>query len=268
MVAANFSPGLQFVLKEEGGNDDDPHDHGGRTSRGITQREWDAWRKSHPNNNWPSDVWSAPQDQVNALYKAQYWDPYCDKMPNGLDVSFFDFNVNAGRTQAVKTLQKSVDVSIDGMMGVITWDAVNSADPRELISAFAKNRELFYRALAQFSRYGDGWTNRTNACEQFSLSLIPTSQPPAAPASTPTKPKKKRTPKANPKDIKRPPINPEGGTIASGGLLALLGSLKDQLSALTGVPNIQYYVLGITVLIFTISLYGFWHRSQMQQQVG
>lgn len=262
MVAANFAPGLTFVLHEEGGNDDDPHDHGGRTSRGIIQREWTAWLNAHPGNNWPSDVWVAPQDQINAIYKAQYWDPYCDRMTGGVDVMFFNFCVNAGRTQAVKTLQKSLGVNIDGMMGVITWSAIQAADPKALISAYAENMRSFYRALAQFPRYGKGWLSRTDRCEHLAVTLSPAS-PQAAPAPSP-----KQSPKADPKDVQKPPINPEGGTIASGGILSILVALKDQLTAITGVPGIQYLVLGATLVVFAVSIYGFWHRSQIQQQVG
>ena len=36
MPEANFPKSLHYVLKNEGGNDDDPDDHGARTSR--------AWR--------------------------------------------------------------------------------------------------------------------------------------------------------------------------------------------------------------------------------
>jgi lysozyme family protein len=57
-----FATCVALVLRDEGGNDDDPRDPGGRTSRGIAQREWDVWRASHP--GLPSDVWQAPQDQI------------------------------------------------------------------------------------------------------------------------------------------------------------------------------------------------------------
>jgi len=35
MAAASFSRALALVLIDEGGLDDDPHDHGGRTAHGI-----------------------------------------------------------------------------------------------------------------------------------------------------------------------------------------------------------------------------------------
>ena len=43
----NFEYCLPFLLAHEGGNDDDINDPGGRTSRGILQTEYDAYRKRH-----------------------------------------------------------------------------------------------------------------------------------------------------------------------------------------------------------------------------
>ena len=44
MAADNFARALRLVLVDEGGLDDDPHDHGGRTAHGIIQREYDGFR--------------------------------------------------------------------------------------------------------------------------------------------------------------------------------------------------------------------------------
>ena len=56
-----FPACIPLTLAWEGGNDDDPNDPGGRTSRGIIQREWDVWRQTHA--GLPSDVWQAPQER-------------------------------------------------------------------------------------------------------------------------------------------------------------------------------------------------------------
>src|SRR4029450_10024608 len=92
---SNFRKCLPLLLEHEGGNDDDPRDPGGRTSRGILQREWDAWRRTRP--GLPADVWRAPQDQVEAIYRQNYWNPLrCDDLPAGVDYAGFDYGVNSG----------------------------------------------------------------------------------------------------------------------------------------------------------------------------
>ena len=111
-MADNFELSLQYVLADEGGNSDDPHDHGGRTSRGITQREYDAWNKL--NGKRGGDVWNATDADIRSIYQSQYWEPYCAALPSGLDYLFFDISVNAGRTQAVRQFQKALgNVAVD-----------------------------------------------------------------------------------------------------------------------------------------------------------
>jgi lysozyme family protein len=115
MVASNFKASLALVLQSEGGNDDDPADHGGRTSRGITQREYDAWRAE--NKKPLMDVWSASQADINAIYREEYWDPFCDGLPKGLDYLYFDMAVNAGPNRAAILLQRALKVTDDGGLG-------------------------------------------------------------------------------------------------------------------------------------------------------
>src|ERR1700690_1269918 len=104
MVASNFDKSLAFVLKDEGGNDDDPADHGGRTSRGITQREYTAWlaEQGLPDH----DVWTASEHDIEEIYHDEYWEPYCDNFPNGIDYLYFDMAVNAGPYRAAVLLQR------------------------------------------------------------------------------------------------------------------------------------------------------------------
>src|SRR4029077_20066406 len=100
MTAANFHKCLQLVLVSEGGNDDDPDDAGGRTSRGITQREYNAYRKTH--SGLPSDVWKAPRSAIEAIYEISYWKPWCPQFPDGVDYVFFDVAVLHGPGKAAK----------------------------------------------------------------------------------------------------------------------------------------------------------------------
>ncbi len=170
MTASNFAASLKVILREEGGNDDDPEDHGGRTSRGIIQRVWDVYRKTH--SGLPADVWKAPQSDIEAIYRQQYWDPWCDKLPSGVDLVYFDFCVNAGRSQATRTMQRAIGASpADGSMGMMTLDAINKASSETIIRSFSEKRREFYQALKQFPRYGKGWVARVNRVEATALKM-------------------------------------------------------------------------------------------------
>src|ERR1035437_8995682 len=88
MSTANFPKSLAALLQDEGGNDDDKADHGGRTSRGITQREYDKWRADQ--HLLTRDVWTADTLEITAIYHDDYWEPLCDDLPDGIDYLYFD----------------------------------------------------------------------------------------------------------------------------------------------------------------------------------
>lgn len=157
MVAGNFQASLKAVLESEGGNDDDPSDHGGRTSRGITQREYDAW--SQENKIPRKDVWKATHDEIETIYHDEYWAPYCDLLPSGVDYLYFDMRVNAGPYRATVLLQSALGITADGRMGPITRQAVGKADARDLIVKYTEVKQAFYRSLHQ-PKYLKGWLNR------------------------------------------------------------------------------------------------------------
>jgi lysozyme family protein len=169
----NFTKSLALVLGSEGGNDDDPEDHGGRTSRGITQREYDAWcaERGYPGG----DVWNAKQEDIDAIYRTEYWIPYCDGLPAGVDYMFFDMAVNAGPHRAAVLLQRAARVTADGRIGPITRMAIADTNPATLIARFTAQKGIFYRAISTHPgqrKFLRGWLNRNasvnaNACRML-----------------------------------------------------------------------------------------------------
>ena len=165
----NFEKALAFVLKDEGGNDDDPADHGGRTSRGITQREYTAWLNEE---HLPAaDVWSAPQADIDEIYQTEYWDPSCDRFPSGIDYLYFDMAVNAGPHRAAVLLQRALGVVDDGRIGPLTRQAVGVADPVKLIADYTQAKRNFYVSLHQ-PRFTKGWLNRCNNVQANATSML------------------------------------------------------------------------------------------------
>jgi lysozyme family protein len=164
-----FHQCLPYVLEHEGGNDDDPDDPGGRTSRGITQREYDAWCHVH---GYPGgDVWKAPETSIEAIYETQYWLPHSPLLPAGLDYTYFDCAVLHGPYRAAIWLQKAAGVVADGHIGVITRAAVAKAEPQELINAMSQSRKTFMRGLRLYWKYGTGWIRRANEVRSVALKM-------------------------------------------------------------------------------------------------
>jgi uncharacterized protein (TIGR02594 family) len=177
MPSGRFEECLAVTLKWEGSNDDDPRDPGGRTSRGILQSEWWLWRQSHP--GFPSDVWEAPQDQVVAIYKENYWDRMlCDQMPAGVDLAVFDFGVNSGR--GVSVVQSTIGTEPDGEVGPLTLAALSASPPADLIAKICDARMAYLRGLSTWGTFGRGWTNRVNDVRAQALAMA-TLAPPITP---------------------------------------------------------------------------------------
>ena len=168
MTAANFDQALKYVLQSEGQNDDDPLDHGGRTSRGITQREYDAWRRE---KGLPIlDVWKAPQSDINAIYHDEYWEPLCDSLPSGVDYIVFNNNVLDGPTRSAKLLQQALGVTPDGRIGPITREAIRNANGPALIVKLSAASRAFYISLHQ-PRFTTGWLNRVAFVQKNAVAM-------------------------------------------------------------------------------------------------
>ncbi len=170
MSEANFDASLKAVLLDEGGNDDDPQDHGGRTSRGIIQREYDAWRTKQglPHR----DVWTASNDEVRTIYHDEYWLPHCPGLPVGVDYIVFDLSVNGGPARGTKELQIALGIHADGQWGDETEKAAKAIiDPRGVIERYTNAKRVWYQSLGQ-PRYLRGWLNRTANVNARATSML------------------------------------------------------------------------------------------------
>jgi uncharacterized protein (TIGR02594 family) len=177
-ASQRFADCLALVLHDEGGNDDDPRDPGGRTSRGIEQREWDVWRHTH--SGLPADVWQAPQDQIIAIYHESYWNPLnCDALPAGVDYVLFDYGVLSGIPRSAKILQGFVGTDVDGEIGPKTIAATTQADAPTLIKRISDERLAFMHGLDAWPTFGKGWTARVQRVRDAALAMVSAAAAPA-----------------------------------------------------------------------------------------
>jgi lysozyme family protein len=170
MSQGNFDACCAVTLDFEGGNDDDPHDPGGRTSRGILQREWNKYRTTHPGR--PADVFKAPQADVVAIYRDQYWAPVSGELwPRGVDLVVYDAGVNSGIGKALawSRVMLSVGAATPSLreMAVLCQRRVaeSASIAPELIRKFCARRMSFLQALGTWRYFGKGWTDRVTKIE-------------------------------------------------------------------------------------------------------
>ena len=154
----NFERSLALVLQHEGGYVNHPSDPGGRTNLGVTQRVWEQY-VGHPVDE--AEMRSLTREMVAPLYKKNYWDAVCgDVIPAGSDYLLFDFAVNAGSFRCVKTIQRALNITADGVIGPVTVKAIQDTNAEDFINNFSAAKESFYRSLTTFPTFGKGWLNR------------------------------------------------------------------------------------------------------------
>jgi hypothetical protein len=175
--SSRFDACMPFIFKAEGGYADNPADPGGPTNFGITLATLRAYQ-GDPNLT-ADDVKKLTPAVAKEIYRTAYWNRMqCGALPAGLDLEVFDFGVNSGPAESVKTLQRLVGVTQDGSVGPITLAAVAQFNVGDLIGRFAQARLAFYQGL-NMPEFEQGWATRvaqiqTAAATMFQASEVAT----------------------------------------------------------------------------------------------
>jgi lysozyme family protein len=166
MAKNGFSRADAKVSVHEGGYVNHPSDPGGATDRGVTQRNYDLYRKT---KGLPQrTVRKMTEAERLDIYETRYWDVVQgDKLPPGVDYVVYDGAVNSGPSQSVKWLQRALgsryDGAIDGRIGPATLAAVEDHPNHDaLVRAICDRRLAFLQALRTWSTFGRGWQRRVD----------------------------------------------------------------------------------------------------------
>jgi lysozyme family protein len=169
-VKDNWEQCFALVLKNEGGYVNNPKDPGGPTNLGVTQKVWESY-VGHPVSE--DDMRDLKPDDVGPLYKQMYWDKIRgDELPLGVDYACFDLSVNSGVGRAAKILQTALGVSVDGVIGQATMDALETCNPREVATAICDHRLAYLQSLPLFGTFGKGWSNRIAEVEKTAFNMV------------------------------------------------------------------------------------------------
>jgi lysozyme family protein len=153
----DFERALKITLQFEGGNVDRADDPGGRTSRGVTQRVFDAYCAAH--GKPPHDVYAMTDAELHDIYYAQYWLPVTAGRTWPLDAVLFDCAVQSGVGQAIRWLETAKT-------------RVPANDPKRMlrltVEVLAQRQILFYWLAANRGMNWalNGWLNRLSSLRQ------------------------------------------------------------------------------------------------------
>ncbi len=168
-----FNECLEFVLKWEGGFTDGKtgasrFDKGGATAFGITQKAYDDWRVGQSLCRNP--VSGISDDEVRSIYFARYWkSSHAHTCHQPVDLVLFDSAVNCGPRQAVKFLQRALNIPDDGSFGPVTENSLKTSiyPPQEVAKRLIDEREQFYQQIVGHDHtqavFLKGWLNRLNS---------------------------------------------------------------------------------------------------------
>ena len=144
-----FDDAFAVVIGNEGGYSNDPNDPGGETKFGISKRAYPGL-----------DIANLTLERARGIYRHDYWDKVSgDLLPYRVALQVFDFAVNGGTDAAIRTLQKTLGVDVDGQLGPVTLKAA-AADPGRVAVLFCAQRLRFYTSTKLFPVFGRGWVNR------------------------------------------------------------------------------------------------------------
>jgi lysozyme family protein len=145
----NFDMAFERLIGHEGGYVNDPEDPGGETKFGISKRAYPT-----------VDIKNLTIDQAKAIYLRDYWTPVRARdLPWPLGLYMFDCAVNQGVTTAVRLLQQTLGVVVDGEFGPLTMRAARASSERDA-ARFLAFRARRYAGTTNFDIYGTGWLTR------------------------------------------------------------------------------------------------------------
>ncbi len=110
---------------------------------------------------------AALQSNIQAFYKANYWDTA--KLDNVTDQqlanNLFDCSVNQGEGLARKFMQRACNacgatLTLDGQIGPATLTAFNSLDPAKIMAAINADRLASYKQDREYAQWGKIWEKR------------------------------------------------------------------------------------------------------------
>jgi hypothetical protein len=165
--SSGFKNAVQIVLGLEGGfSEYNPSTKDPRTNKGITQPEFDEFRRK--NNLQSKDVKDITTDEAIEIYKQEYWDKIqgdkLDARNPKLAIVIFDSAVNNGIGGANGIIKSIVNTNGNRFDDKMIEDIIAADKSNDLYSNIINKRYQKYKDIIAknpvMDEYGKGWNNR------------------------------------------------------------------------------------------------------------
>lgn len=221
-----------FVMQWEGGYVDHPRDKGGPTNMGVTQATLEAERGRTVTKQEVKDLTRAEADRI--FYKRYFTAARCTGMPERAAAVVYNGTVLHGTRRSGRFLQRALNamgvrangkpLEVDGVIGRNTLAGVGHVSPTVLADEYIALQESYLQSHEDFDVFGAGWMNRMSALRDF-VETLP--QGAGARPKVVMKIQYDRDGDLELGDLLGVLLGAGGGSVAMGGLGAVLGPLLD-----------------------------------------
>lgn len=161
---------LPLILIFEGLYSDRKNDYGGRTMKGVTQKEYDSYRMKK--GLVSQHVKLISDEEVRDIYYINYWlSSQCNNMPPKVSICVFDSSVNCGQGRSIKFLQKAVGAKVGVVIGPETLIELKNFAEDAITKSFLDNKEQYYKNIVTSNptqqEFLAGWLRRTSMVRDF-----------------------------------------------------------------------------------------------------
>ena len=155
---------LDFIIDEfEGGFISHPDDSGGPTKYGVTKKALSGYLNHAVRTN---DIHELTKEGAKNVYRAAYV-----KAVRGDDIEYrplrlamVDYAIHSGPRRVIRALQDIVGTACDGLLGPITWKAIQDHDPHSLFVQLMAERMIFLTRIVSNDKsqvsFIKGWGKR------------------------------------------------------------------------------------------------------------
>lgn len=168
---AKFENFAGKLLRLEGGYVNHPLDKGGPTKYGVILSVWKEYGHDKDGDGDIDAEDIKKLSEVDAMWIAKkiFWDYFqADFILNDSVAEFIvDWGYNSGRKTVAGIVQRLVNVTVDGIVGVKTISAINYADQERLFNLLKIERQVFLNNIIKRRPdqivFYNGWMNRVNS---------------------------------------------------------------------------------------------------------
>ena len=122
---------------------------------------WGITKAVARENGYTGDMRELPLETAKQIAKVKYWDKVQAEMwPPALRFDLFDCTYHSGHAQAIKLMQRALNVADDGKIGPKTLLAAKMADGVRAAARFNAYRLMFLTDLKNWKDFSKGWVRR------------------------------------------------------------------------------------------------------------